>query len=518
LNDKPFFIYDNSLSSGPLTTEKKHVQTSYQHRYVCLTTIFTKTTMSSRLIIVLLFLAPSFTFGQQWSLEDCIKYAREHNLALKMSEQNIRLSEANEMAAWGGLLPSLNAQAGHGYNWGQRIDPFTNQFASSRIQSNNFGIASNLTLFGGLQQYNSWRQAEINTQISEKDFEKAQNDMALNLASAYLNILLNKEFMEIAKGTLEATTVQANRIAKLYEAGQVAQGNLNDIQAQQAADQASFISAQNNFKLAKLNLMQLLQLDLRNADSFDIVYPEIDITTDTSMPDHPMSIVNSAVQNFPEIKSAQLKVASAQLGKKIAFGSYSPSLNASFSYGTGYSGAAMVASGPGTPVSYPIGLIPSSGEMVWSVPQMVYGYDVKPFGDQLNDNINKQLFFTLSIPLFNGLNARAANKRAEISAINAELQLQQTKQDLEQSIYKAHADAVAALSTYQSSVVSVEASQKSYDWVKVRYEQGSATAVEYNDAVIRLQNAEATLSRSKYEYIFKLKVLEFYEGKSIRLN
>jgi outer membrane protein len=116
------------------------------------------------------------------------------------------------------------------------------------------------------------------------------------------------------------------------------------------------------------------------------------------------------------------------------------------------------------------------------------------------------------------LNARAANKRAEISAINAELQLQQTKQDLEQSIYKAHADAVAALSTYQSSVVSVEASQKSYDWVKVRYEQGSATAVEYNDAVIRLQNAEATLSRSKYEYIFKLKVLEFYEGKSIRLN
>src|SRR5690606_6393693 len=117
-----------------------------------------------------------------------------------------------------------------------------------------------------------------------------------------------------------------------------------------------------------------------------------------------------------------------------------------------------------------------------------------------------------------GFNARVANKRAEINTINSELQLQQTKQELEQAIYKAHADAVAALSTYQSSLISVEASQKSYDWVKVRYEQGSATNVEYNDALIRLQNAEATLSRSKYEYIFKLKMLEFYEGKTIRLN
>lgn len=463
-------------------------------------------------------LIPGFTFGQQWSLEDCINYAREHNLALKMSEQNIRLSEANELAAWGGLLPNLNAQAGHGYNWGQRIDPFTNQFASSRIQTNNFGIASSLTLFGGLQQYNTWRQSEINTQISEKDFEKAQNDVALNLASAYLNILLNKEFMEIAQRTMEATTVQASRISKLYEAGQVAQGNLNDVQAQQASDQANFITAQNNYRLAKLNLMQLLQLDLRNAESFDIVYPDIDITTDTPILENPTSIVNSAVQNFPEIKSAQLKVASAQLGKKIALGSYSPSINASFSYGTGYSGAAMVATGAGTPMSYPIGTVLGSGEPVLSLPQMVYGYEVKPFNDQLNDNINKQLFFTLSIPIFNGFNARVANKRAEINTINSELQLQQTKQELEQAIYKAHADAVAALSTYQSSLISVEASQKSYDWVKVRYEQGSATNVEYNDALIRLQNAEATLSRSKYEYIFKLKMLEFYEGKTIRLN
>ncbi|HEY8404495.1 MAG TPA: TolC family protein [Flavobacteriales bacterium] len=463
-------------------------------------------------------MVPLFSFGQQWSLEDCIKYAQEHNLALKMSEQNIRLSETNEMTAWAGLLPSLNAQAGHGYNWGQRIDPFTNQFASSRIQTNNFGISSSLTLFGGLQQYNSWRQAQVNTLISEKDFEKAQNDMALNLASAYLNILLNKEFMEIAQRTLEATTAQANRIAKLYEAGQLAQGNLNDIQAQQAADQANYVAAQNNFTLAKLNLMQLLQLDLHNADSFDIVYPQIDINTEITIPDSPSTIVSSAVQHFPEIKSAQLKVASAELGKKIALGSYSPTINASFSYGTGYSGAAMIATGPGTPVSYPIGTVAGSGDMVWSIPQMVYGYEVKPFKDQLNDNINKQLFFTLNIPLFNGLNARAANKRAEINAINAELQLQQTKQNLEQAIYKAYADAVAALSTYQSSLISVQASQKSYDWVKARYEQGSATAVEYNDALIRLQNAEATLSRSKYEYIFKLKMLEFYEGKSIRLN
>lgn len=473
--------------------------------------------MALRLLFILLVLTPAAMQAQVWSLDSCIAYAYQNNLAVKISEQNIKLSEINETTAWGGMLPTLNAQGGHGYNWGQRIDPFTNQFASSRIQSNNFGIATGVNIFGGFQQYNTWRQAEVNTEISKKDFEKARNDMALNIASAYLNILLNREFMQIAERTLQATSVQVQRIEKLVTAGQLAQGNLNDMRAQQASDNANYVSTVNNYKLSKLALMQLLQLDMRKSDSFDIVYPNLEPEEDNALLSSPSVAVESALNNFPEIKSAQLKVVSADFNKKIARGAYSPSLSASFSYGTGYSGAAMVTTGAGTQMFIPIGVVYGT-EIPVVTSQTIYEYKVKPFGDQLNDNINRSLFFTLNVPLFNGFNTRAANKRAEINVLTAELQLEQSKQQLEQTIYQAHADAVASLATYQSSETSVEASQKSFDWIKTRFEAGAANNVEYNDALIRLQNAQATLSRSKYEYIFKLKVLEFYEGKTIRLK
>jgi len=473
--------------------------------------------MALRFSILLLLLSSVASHAQVWSLDSCIQYASQHNLAIRISEQNIKLSEVNETTALGGMLPSLNAQASHGYNWGQRIDPFTNQFASSRIQSNNFGVATSMNLFGGFQQYNTWRQAEINTEVSLKDYEKAKNDMALNIASAYLNVLLTREFSQIAQRTLNATGSQVERIQKLVNAGQLAQGNLNEIQAQQASDNANYVAAENNYKLAKLSLMQLLQLDLRTADSFDIVYPNIKPEEDNALLSAPSVAVESAMNNFPEIKSAKLRVASSVLGKKIAAGGYSPSLNASFSYGTGYSGAAMIATGAGTQLFIPIGVVAGT-EIPVITEQTLYEYKVKPFSEQFSDNVNRSLFFTLSVPLFNGFNTRAANKRAEINILNSELQLEQTKQQLEQTIYKAHADAVAALSTYNSSTISVETSQKSFDWVQSRFEQGAANSVEYNDALVRLQNALATQTRSKYEYIFKLKVLEFYEGKTIRLN
>src|SRR6218665_928479 len=238
--------------------------------------------MIARISIILFLLLPAAIHAQVWSLDSCISYAFQNNLAIKISEQSIKLSEINETTAIGGMLPTLNAQGGHGYNWGQRIDPFTNQFASSRIQTNNFGLATGMNLFGGFQQYNTWRQAEINTDISRKDYEKARNDVALNIASAYLNILLNREFMQIALRTLDATSTQVARIEKLVSAGQLAQGNLNEIRAQQASDNANYVAAINNYKLAKMNLMQLLQLDLRTADSFDIVYPNLEPEEDNA--------------------------------------------------------------------------------------------------------------------------------------------------------------------------------------------------------------------------------------------
>ena len=461
------------------------------------------------------------TNAQVWTLDSCIAYAFQNNLAIQLSEENVALNGLNETSAIGAMLPSLNAQGGHGYNWGQRIDPFTNQFASSRIQSNNFGIATSVNLFNGLRQVNTLKQAELNTETAKWNYQKMRNDIALNVASAYLAVIINKEFMDIARRTLDGTDRQVKRMEQLVGAGQIAVSNLNDLQAQLAADNASFVSTENNFRLSKLSLMQLLQLDASKLDQFNIMIPNLDEVEQYTLLSNPEIAVQAALNNFPEVKSATTSVASAALGQKIAASGYYPSLNASFSYGTGYSGAAKVITGNPDTLAFPIGTVLGTGELVTSFPQLSYSlddYQTKAFRNQLQDNVNRSLFFSLNIPLFNGFSAHTGVKRAEINFRQAELQLEQTKQTITQSVYQAYNDAQAALANYYAFKTSVAASIKAFEWAELRYEQGMSNITEYADSRMRLEIAQANLARTKYDYIFKLKVLDFYQGKAITLK
>lgn len=474
-----------------------------------------------RSIFLVFLLFPFLSHAQSWTLDSCINYAFEKNLSILQSEQNIKLAEVSEMTAIGGFMPSLNAQASHGYNWGQRIDPFTNQFASSRIQSNNLGIATSLNLFSGFQQLNTYKQAQLNSEASKWNYEKMRNDIALGVASAFLNVLISKEFADISRRTLDATDRQVKRMEKLVNAGQLAQGNLNDILAQQATNNASLVAANNTYDLAKISLMQLLQLDAGVSSTFNIVVPQLEDVESLELISNPELAVESAIRNFPDIKGATVNVASADLGRKIATSGYYPSLNASFTFGTGYSGAAKVATGNPDLLSFPIGTVLGTGDLVLSVPQLSYDSDdfsVKPFDDQLADNVNRSLFFTLNLPLFNGFATKGAVKRSEINQINAQLQLDQTKQTIEQNVYRAHTDAKAALANYYANKTSVEANQLAFDWTESRYDQGATNLVDFADARTRLENAQAALTRSKYDYIFKVKVLEFYMGKTLNLK
>jgi len=471
--------------------------------------------------IIISLISVGTTSAQVWSLDSCIAYAFRNNLAVQLSEENISLSILNETSAIGAMLPSLNAQGGHGYNWGQRIDPFTNQFASSRIQSNNFGVATSVNLFGGLRQVNTLKQAGLNTETAKWNYEKMRNDIALNVASAYLAVIINKEFMDIARRTLDGSDRQVKRMEKLVSAGQLAVSNLNDMQAQLASDNASFVAAENNFRLSKLSLMQLLQLDASKLDQFSIIIPKLDEVEQYALLSNPDVAVQAALNNFPEVKGATTTVASAALGRKIAASGYYPSINASFSYGTGYSGAAKIVTGNPDTLAFPIGTVLGTGQLVTSIPQLIYStddYQTKAFTNQLQDNVNRSLFFSMNIPLFNGFSTHTGVKRAEINFRQAELQLEQTKQVITQSVYQAYNDAQAALANYYAFNTSVAANEKAFGWAQLRYEQGMSNITEYADARMRMEIAQANLARSKYDYIFKLKVLDFYQGKAITLK
>lgn len=458
---------------------------------------------------------------QVWSLDSCIRHALDANISVKQAELNLEVGEINALQAKGGMLPNLNAQGSHGYNWGQRIDPFTNQFASERIQSNSFGIASSMTLFGGFTQWNSVKKAEIDRQVAMWNVEKMKNDVALNVATAFLNLVVQKEVLAIAQNNLNLTDKQVVRISKLVEVGQLAQSNLNDILAQQASDQANLIRSENNVYLAKLSLTQLLMLTPEQAANFDVSIPDLESMESQQIISNVDAIVQAALNSFPEIKSAEASVVSAEYGYRIAQGSAMPTLTASYSYGSGYSGASKVLTGTADSISYPIGQVFGTGQYVVSFEQPYYtsdDYSTKSFSDQMRDNVNKSLFFNLNIPIFNGFANYGNIRKAQINALNANFNLEQSKLNLTQSVERAYADAQASLANYRASQLALDASQKSFEWVEKRYEQGASNLFEYSDARTRLDNANATVLQNKYDFIFKLKVLDFYLGKPISLQ
>jgi outer membrane protein len=456
------------------------------------------------------------THAQAWTLEQCVQRAIVSNISLKQTELNIQLAQLNYTQAWGGMLPNLNAQVSHGYNWGQRIDQFTNQFATERIRSNNLGISTSVTLFGGLAQYNTLKQADLNLEKSHLDYERARNDVALNVAAAYLNVLLNKEFEAIALTNRNNSASQLLRSQKLWQAGAVAENIYNDAQSQAAGDESTLVTARNNTKMALLDLGQFMRLSDQEMGTFDAA-----ITNEADFVPLPLQmgvdeVVNTAMGRMPQIKSANLQVEAAEKGLAIAKGGAMPNLSASASYGSGYSGAAQVLTGAPDLSTLPIGYVLGSNDIVVT-PQPIYednDFETKAFGNQLNDNVNKALFFTLTIPLFNGFANYTNIKRAEVNKLNSELQEEQAKQTLVNEVQRAYVNSTAALAAFQAAEVSEEAARKSLEWIELRYVQGMAQSIEFASARTFYDNARANKARSKYDYIFKRRILDFYLGIS----
>jgi outer membrane protein len=468
------------------------------------------------IFLPLLFVIIQSNAQEEWSLQGCIDHAFQHNIQIKQSALNVEISEINKEQSFGSFLPSLNGSASHGYNWGQTIDPFTNSFATERIQSNSFGLSTGVILFNGFQNQNQYKQSLYNLNASLASLEKMRNDMALNIANAYLNVLFNKEFLAIAQSNLSATDQQVDRIRKMVNAGALPQGNLLEIEAQQASDHATVISTENSLLIARLTITQQLQLNGEEAANFQVSTPDLSELEQITLSADAATTVESALRNLPEIKAAEASLEAAKAGLSISKGGYSPRLSASYSYGTGYSGAAVVPVGD---IQYLgdeyIGYVEGSLDPVLTPIFSYSDFETKPFLDQFNDNINQSLFFSLSIPIFNGFSTRSNVARSEISLKNQEYALELAKQQLEQDVERAFADARAAYNNYLAGEQSVRAAELAFNYAEIRYEQGASNIVDYTTARVRLDNARANLIRNKYDYLFRSKVLEFYKGNPI---
>ena len=441
-------------------------------------------------LVIILMTTPLLLFSQQkvWSLEECIGHALQNNIQIKQQEIATQYqSSALELSKLS-LLPTLNGSASHNYSFGRALDETTYQFTDNQtIQSNNFNAGSNVTLFRGMVNYNTIKRNQYQLLASEQDLEGFKDDISLNVALGYLQILLNRELVTATSAQVELTKQQIVRTGKLVDAGSLARGNLLDIEAQAAREELQLVNLQNQLTMSYLALAQMLELPA--VDDFEIAVPALSIDP-VAVEGDPSGIFSIAEKTRPEILSAQYKLKGAEYDFAIAKGGRSPRLSLGMSVGTAYSDNRV----------NPITLEPYS------------------FRNQLNDNLNYGVGFSLNIPIFNGWQVNTNIRNSKLGIENSEYTLEATRKQLFKNIQQAFTDANGALNKYFASKKAVESMEEAFRYAEQKMKEGMVTAVEYNQSKTQLLNAQSEMAQAKYEYVFKTKVLDFYKGIPLTLQ
>jgi outer membrane protein len=438
-------------------------------------------------VIITGLLFPSFmTYAQikQWSLEECIKYAIENNIQIKQQVIQTQVQENSLDLAKGKLVPSLNSSFSHGYNFGRALDQTNYQFYNETMQSDNMYIGGQTPIFKGMQNLNAIKKSRYEVLASQEDLKYISDDVALNVALAYLQILLNKDLVAANQNQLNITLQQIEKTRKLVDAGSVAKGNLLQIESQAGQEELQLINVKNQLDISYLNITQLLEI--KTPAGFEIVSPQIPVDTSSIIAGNVDDIYQIASGNRPEIKSSEMKLAASEYDLKIAKGGRSPQLALNYSFNTAYT--------------------------------YINNFENQSFKDQFNNNRNSSVGLSLNIPILNGWQVNKNIANSKLSVDTYKYSLESTKKTLYKNIQKAYTDAVAALKKYNASIKAVASSEESFRYTEQKFNVGMVTSVDYNASKTQLLNAQADMSQAKYEYIFKTKVLDFYKGIPLTLE
>ncbi len=430
------------------------------------------------------------TYAQEakiMTLQECVDLAIENNLNVQRSKLNLQNAETDLQQAKMSRLPDLNAGAGYQLNWGRSIDPTSNQFLTQRINSFGLNGSTGVTLFNAFNIKNTVNQSDKQMAASQFDVEKSTNDVQLDVVTFYLNVIFNKELLENARFQLESSRNQLDRTKKMVESGALPRTNELELASQVATNEVNLINAQNNLNLAILTLKQVMLLPA--SENIDVIAPEVEVEQiDASISTD--QVFSNAEQSLPEIKAADLRVMSSEFGVKAAEALVYPSLSFRAGLSTNYSSAAKPRD------------------------QLIDGTDWE-FSEQLDENLSQFASINLSIPIFNGLSAQANKQRSKITLQQAEITAQEQRNFLRQTIETAYNDAQAAQKSYDAATKQVEALEETFRSIQNQYNLGAANFTDFQVASNNLFQAKSDLSRAKFDYIFKKKLLDFYQGKPI---
>lgn len=445
--------------------------------------------MKHPIIICIASLLPAFSAAAQeaWTLEQCIRHAIEHNITLQQKEQEQEIKKVELHTSRFSWLPDLNANVGQNFDFG-RSPSKTGVIVDQNSANTSASISLSMPVFDGLKTPNDIAAKRLDLKAATESLNKAKEDLAIQIASYYLQVLYNREIERIADLQVRLSSEQVAKTEALVRAGKVPMSQLYDMKAQLAKDEVSLTEARNNVQLALLDLAQSLELE-RGEKTFDIVTPEIGDAVEQYMGSilPPDDIYSHAVAFKPQIKEQEYLLESSRKQLRVAKSYYFPQISLGASYTNGY-------------YHYYTGDTQSLS-----------------FSDQLAQNGRKTIGFTLSIPLFNRFQVRNGVRQARIAIINNELNMENTKKTLYKEIQQAYYNATAAQAKYHSAGKSVSASREAFDYAEDRYSAGKSTVFEFNEAKTKYAQSLAEEAQAKFDFIFRAKILDFYDGKELKL-
>lgn len=457
---------------------------------------------------------------QVWSLSACIEHAEANNLDIQRGKNNMLLAEINEDQSKLAFLPTLNLNGGYYWNFGLTIDPITNTRQPGSRQTLGSTASSNWTLFNGGRNLYQLQQARMNSMAAMYQQMELANNVYLNIASSYLQILVNQQLLEVADGQLKASAQSLKRTEILFENGAISKDNYLQSLAQVRTDEGNKISAENALLLSKLMLYQMLQLDTP-FEEFDILVPEVDLTAAAMAGYQREELLEGAVEKQPSVQMATSNVSSANYGVKLAQSARVPSVAFSAQLNSNYVQGLPYFTEYYTLTTYTLVENPLTGS-IDQVPQEINvpnpnSQTAYTVANQLLDNRNQFLGVGVQIPLFNGGQTHSAVQRAKIQLDNALIDQTQAELNVRQTIERAYLDAKGALAIYEASKISAEASAEALENAEVNFETGTISAFDFSLSKNQFLAAKSREIQSKFDYLFKVKVLEFYLFNQITL-
>ncbi|MBV6403878.1 MAG: TolC family protein [Flavobacteriales bacterium] len=460
---------------------------------------------------LLLLIAPLAHAQTAWTLAQCVQRAEERNLTLRSAGLDTELADRTREQSFWSFFPDLNGGATHGYNYGRVIDRFTNTFATDRVRTNNFYLSSDLTVFNGLRLHNERRRAGLDLEAAREGGNAVRNDVRATVARQFVEVLSAEERIRAGEAQLASATAQVERMQTLVEAGRNALSELINLRSQQAQQEYALVDLRNRRDQSLLLLAQTLQLTAEELSTFTIAAPALaamNIAEPTADVEH---VLTTVLAQDPLYKQAELRAASADRGVAIARSGSYPVISFNASAGTGYSGRNLESIGDPI-VGPPLQIGYTAGNEAVYAPNVDYETRVRPFGKQLDDNLNESLGLTLSVPIFNNRRTELAVSQARIQQEKAELELVNVRDRRRRDVQDAILAQRAAYQQHQAAERSVEAAAENLRLTEARYEQGAANALELNTARNDLQRATADRITARYSYVLAAMLLDILQG------